>query len=293
MSGNPTNIPHRAFTLIEVLFVLFIAVLLTAIGVPQLSKFMKTSRVQSTAKTVLSALTQARLDALRYKSTVGVFFGDDPAPHKAAGIWLSPLKDVLPKYGNIEIWTVDNYTVVSSGMFDYSDRGQNWKEDMFNASCTQPFDPLNPPDFKPANKAIPFYKTTNPLSPEPLTFVDGVRIISGTYVDGAGIRNFKWDQYGVNSLQYPAGKSAKCEIKRHNVVYTRNGSSPDNESNYSYRFILVYDVSTGDHVVIQCAEWKSLSRPKILVNSQGNYSLTHINGQKLLKLSDMNKMVGP
>ncbi|HYF49294.1 MAG TPA: prepilin-type N-terminal cleavage/methylation domain-containing protein, partial [Planctomycetota bacterium] len=91
-----------AFTLVELLVVMAIIAIIATLGASRLNKFTSSSRVKQTAELVITTLFKARAEALRHRQPVGVFFGDDPARYKA--IWNSPLKDVLPKKGTIEIW---------------------------------------------------------------------------------------------------------------------------------------------------------------------------------------------
>ena len=96
-----THLYAGAFTIIELLLVLFVITLMMLVAVPNFSKFVKTSKVQQAAMIVDTALFQARSQAQNNRIAVSVFFGADVSP---LGLQMSPT--VMPPPGSIEIWGV-------------------------------------------------------------------------------------------------------------------------------------------------------------------------------------------
>jgi hypothetical protein len=76
------------------------------------------------------------------------------------------------------------------------------------------------------------------------------------------------------------------EIKRHNNVYTRNGSVPTFSNAYCYRWVMCYDKASGDALVIEVGDWKNNSRPRILP-----YKVKSIAGVKLTDAHDMDALL--
>jgi len=239
---------RRGFTLVELILVVVILAILATLGVPSLARFMKSSRVDQGAKTVVAALYEARAQAQRYHLTVGVFYGDDPSRHGAN--WVPPLSSTLPGMNRIEIWSVN---LVGSAAFNsvYSERGYVWREDMFTSSMSTPKNPAGPS--MAWVSWFPYYDKNRLLSEGAFTIADGVRVLSGDFNSTTG--NFEHGAF----VKSPVG-----EIKRHNNVYTRNGSVPTYGNMYCYRYVLVYDIASGDHLVIEVGDWKASCRPRIL-----------------------------
>jgi prepilin-type N-terminal cleavage/methylation domain-containing protein len=260
------------FTMMELLIVLLIIALLTVVITPNFSKMMKGSRVQQAAQSVVSSLYRARALAQKYRSTVGVFYGDDPSAHPAAR-WVPPLSTTLPKYGQIEIWSV---RTAESWNWVYTDRGYGWSEDGVTATLATPYDPVantgNGADW------FPYYARDQLLTPQPISFPDGVRIMAGR-IDTGG--QTKLDFVFWSYLNDPVG-----EIKRHNSVYTKNGSCPTYDQYHCYLTLLIWDVTTGEHVIVEVGEHKSSSRPRIL-----DKKLTHINGAPLTDYKAISSLV--
>ncbi|HYF50884.1 MAG TPA: prepilin-type N-terminal cleavage/methylation domain-containing protein, partial [Planctomycetota bacterium] len=231
----------RGFTLIELILVVVILVILATIAAPSLSRFMKSSRVDQTAKSVVAALYEARALAQRYRTTVAVFYGDDPARHGAN--WVPPLSSTLPSKNRMEIWSVKT---VGSNAFHpvYSDRSYYWSEDMFTSSFSTPNNPAGPT--MAWQSWFPYYDKNRLLSESPYTIADGVRILSGDFDTQTGDFAFGGFWAGNNV----------GEIKRHNSVYTRGGQIPTYSNMYCYRWVLVYDTASGDHLVIEVGDWK-------------------------------------
>jgi prepilin-type N-terminal cleavage/methylation domain-containing protein len=226
---------RNGFTLIELLLVMFIMVLLTLITIPIFYQFVKTSKVQQTASIVSTTLFRARMEAQRTRKMIGVFFGDEIAFCKT-----QPTPGVLPPSGRIEIWTVmDNY---ANG--DFGDSAGS------GAECS------------PYNNQGNWYPYRYPdrcLTPEPITYPTGVRILAGLF-DHNGGYHFGWQN---NWGQYQANGDG--EIKRHTVTFSRTGAMPGwyNGLN-SWWDIIVFDEQTGEHVVISVGEWLMSSKPRIL-----------------------------
>jgi type II secretory pathway pseudopilin PulG len=247
------------FSLVELILVIFIMVLLTLITVPMLSVFNKTSKVQQACNALTTAFWHARMEAIRTRSLVAVYFGDDQTlcnPQPTAG--------VLPQKGRVEIWTVK------------TDGGS----DQISA------------DESPLNNQGPWYPYKNPdrnLTPEPITLPDNIRVLAGLFTRTVSGTKFKYN-FGWNASFNPVPDG---EIKRHNIVYSRKGGMPGwFDGLNSYFTVLVFDQSSGEHALIWCGEWRSCNRPRILP-----YSLTGVYGaatgtfHTLNSISDLPKWI--
>ena len=142
--------------MIELLMVLFVMSLLFAVGVPQLSKFAKTSKVQQAASAVDAAMFQARSQAQNLRVAVAVYFGADMSPQN---LQMNPTP--LPPPGSIEVWGV----LSSGGGFGG-----------YNA-----INPLNSPGGTPNDYWFPYNQTTSLLMHVPINLPDGVKIVSGYF----------------------------------------------------------------------------------------------------------------
>jgi type II secretory pathway pseudopilin PulG len=235
-----------AFTLVELVLVLFIAMLLSIMAVPSFSMFAKTSKFDQALKEVFSALKQARVTAINERRVTAVMYGDD-----FSGINPKPLPGVLPEKGRIEIWTV-----LDCGVF-----GKPYMPDLTTATIW--VSPWYPYRFKDV-----------PITPEPLTIPDGVRIVTGSYdttkndfnYGAAGWTCYKKDQIG--------------EILRHQSIFDQTGCKPLHAGYGGFECVLVFEVSTGKHAVIQMAgSWyNGYFRPKIIstsIKSIGGVPLTN------------------
>ena len=256
--------------MVELVIVIVIIVILATVAAPSLSRFMKSSRVDQTAKAVVAALYESRALAQRYHSTVAVFYGDDPARHGAN--WMPPLSSTLPSQNKMEIWSVN---LIGSKAFNstYSERGYVWNEDMFTSSMSTPNNPAGPS--MAWQSWFPYYDKDRLLSEGAYTISDGVRVLSGDFNSKTG--NFAHGEF----VKSPIG-----EIKRHNNVYTRNGATPTYGNMYCYRFVLVYDTASGDHAVIEVGDWKSSCRPRILPQK-----VKFIAGVQVKDYRDIDKML--
>jgi type II secretory pathway pseudopilin PulG len=233
------------FTLIELLIVITVMILLTTVGVPAFSRMLRTSRVQQAAQAVLTALWHARSEAMRYRQVVAVFYGDKQENIPAA-CWASPLTDVLPPPGQINVWTVKQAADDTMGL---SLTGQiAVKPYMSEAALVA--------DGK-THAWYPFRFGERLLNTQPFTFPEGVRIVSGIYGGSKDLyfRDYKKDPVG--------------EIKRHNSVYTRRGGAVHNNNFqdgaiYACNYVIVADETTGSHRIIQTGAWNSGTRPRLL-----------------------------
>ncbi len=224
------------FTLVELILVIFIMCLLTFMMVPMLSQFVKGTKVQQTVSIVTAVLYKARMEATRTRHMVGVFFGDDVTQCK-----IKPTPGVIPQKGHIEIWTVlDNHA------------NGDWGADAGGSTGVQ----------EPYNNQGPWYPYRYPdqnLTPEPITFPDGVRILAGQFWHNSGpiAYTFGW------SNQY--NPVADGEIKRHTVTYSGHGTMPGWYDGLStWWSLLVFDEKTGEHQVISVGQWLMTCKPRVL-----------------------------
>lgn len=246
---------QRGFTLAELMVVLLILLLLMGLGAPMLSKLLKTSRVMQAANTCMTMMYRARAEAMRYRLPVAVYFGDDQTKYPT-----QPTPGILPPYGQIEIWTVKLAPPTATGSYWYTDSGSHLINDGFNTRNYQPWNSAG-------NGAITFDTPDRPLTPNPVTFEDGTRILCGHYSNTGVNRTFYFSTYQ---------NSARGELKRHAITLTGSGTSASYSDSYSYRYILVFDVTTGEHVIIEAAEYKAATRPRIMMGSSGPQYLSHV-----------------
>jgi prepilin-type N-terminal cleavage/methylation domain-containing protein len=214
----------KAFSLIELLVTLSIGLLLMTMAVPAFSKLARKSRVQQAAETVVSAVnmaTQLSVQLNRPEAVV-VYFGDDRSKMAT-----QPTPGVLPKYGNIEIWTAKAY---GSGPPQIN---PGWN---------------NPP-------WVPFHTPLEPLTTQSFTFPDGIRIITGwvSQVDSAFV---PWAhtpvyKYTLNFSDFNK-TDPRGEIKRHYIGLVNGaGYVQGNSQEYSYSDVLIFDVLTGEHLLVR------------------------------------------
>ena len=239
----------RGFTVIELILVLAIMLLLTSMAVASMSRLLRTSRIDQATQTVLSVLMRARASAQRERATVSVFFGDDPVKLKP-----SPMAGVLPKNGEIEIWTVRD---VSNG---------SAVENM-----TVPYEPGNPYSASWGGTAgYPFWVKIAPLSTEPLTLPDGIRIFAGVYTTNYQNQPGYWDAQGLppqrafgfeNLSRGPIG-----QIKTHQIVYDKSGRIAGFMNNNSFAYLLVLDTTTGEHRIVHTGDYTYGSTRPYVVN---------------------------
>lgn len=237
---------NRAFTMVELILVMFIMSMLTVMAVPALSQFAKTSKVQQTVKAVTATLYRARMEAMRTRQMVGVFFGDDAAACKTA-----PTGGVLPSKGKIEIWTVlDSYW---NG--DFSDGGGC-------AGAAAPYNNLG--DW------YPYRYPDRCLTTEPITFPDGVRILAGQFINSPAAPQFVFG-WPTNYMA-----TADGEIKRHTITFGRQGAMAQYADGVnSWWELLIFDEATSEYAVISCGEWLCTSRPRVLkFNLDGIYGVS-------------------
>jgi len=239
----------RAFTIVELILVMLIMVLLAIMAAPNFSRMQKSTRVDEAAKVVISACNKARAEAQRYRTVVAVHFGDD-----TTGLATKPKPGILPPYGQIEI---------SSMNLGYND-GVGWLS------------------FRPFSVELGYWNSPNwyphvskfkVLTPEPLKFNPGVRIITGYFRRSGNDALFGFPKYKNNGgWEGPVG-----EIKRHCTAYDKRGGSCGYDQNNNYYYILVFDVVTGEHRVIQAGVTQAASRPRIMNDANGApIRLTHI-----------------
>jgi type IV fimbrial biogenesis protein FimT len=76
-SGEPVA-PARGFTIIEMMIAIAVLGVLTSVGVPSLSAFLKNSALRGTAYELMSSMTLARSEAVKRGSRVVVCRSADP-----------------------------------------------------------------------------------------------------------------------------------------------------------------------------------------------------------------------
>lgn len=240
-----TNRQGRAFTLVELILVIFIIALLTGMAYPLFSQLAKQSKVQQTVSAVETALFHARSEAQNLRSVVAVYYGDD-----LAGMGLEPSPNPVPKKGQIEVWAVQATT--GFGFGGYGD-----------------VRPVISPSVSGADQWYPFRFPTMMITKQPITFPDGVRIMAGSFsrsLSGGVYRCiFDFPKYRKDQIG---------EIKRHHTVFSQRGGLVQQVTGsgcYAYDFILIYEEATGQHVVMEAGRSHSATRPRVLP-----YVLTHI-----------------
>ena len=233
---NGTPATRAGFTLIELLLVVFIMVLLTMMTMPLFYQFVKTSRVQQTANIVATTISRARMEAMRTRKMIGIFFGDNPAYCA-----ITPTPGILPPSGRIEIWTV-------------KDNSWNDQNDEEGINSGAPFN----------NQGVwyPYKDPDRCLTPEPITYPEGVRILCGQFWHGAG----PWYGFGWQRDWHPQYKPVPDgELKRHILALGRNGMMPGwFDGMNSWWSVLVFDTQTGEHLLISAGDWMTSSKPRIL-----------------------------
>ena len=234
---------RRGFTFVELLLVTVIVTMLATMATPAFSAFQKSTRVSQTAKTVLSALNQARTEAQRYRTIVAAYFGDD-----TSGLSVKPRPGILPPYGQIEVASVNEA---------YND-GVGWLS-------FRPFSPEYGYWYTP--NWYPCISKKKTLSAEFATFPSGVRVIACDFKRVNGMNILAFPKYKKTGSWEPAAG----EIKRHCCAYDKRGAAAGETSQCNYQYLLVYDVTNGEHVIIQIGVFQSNSRPRILP-----FQLTHI-----------------
>lgn len=253
------NLRGNGFTLVEVIVVLFIILLLAVVATPAFSQFLKTSRVRQAAEVVYTSMFSARAEAQRCRGYVSIFFGDDLSVLKT-----QPLPNILPPRGEMEVWRVkgqpgdliaDSYSPWASGY------PKGW-----------------PPGYW-----YPFNVKQQLLTPNPISLPEGVRVIAGKY-------SRYWDSVKleeVSRFYFPAyQKSPMGELKRHSVTFTRAGRTAGFGFQYNYPYVLVFDMATGEHLIITSGSWYSNARPRILP-----YSLTHIGIDQIKSHTEIESLI--
>lgn len=235
MKGMRMSGPQRqpGFTLVELILVIFIMLLLTIMTVPLFSQFVKTSRVQQTANIVMTTITRARMEATRSRKMTAIFFGDD-----VTQCLVTPTPGILPPRGRIEIWNVKE--------------GGNDEEGV--SASSSPFN--NQGDW------YPYKDQDRNVSAEPITYPDGVRILAGQFAHGGG----PWYGFGWQKDWHPQYNPVPDgELKRHIIAFSRNGHMPGwYDGLNSWWNVLVFDTTTGEHVIISVGDWMTTAKPRVL-----------------------------
>lgn len=239
-----TRAAGRGFTLVEMVLVLFIIVLLATLATPTFSMFLKSTRVQETARTVLSTCNKARAEAQRYRTIVAVLIGDD-----TGGLKTKPFAGDLPPRGQMEIWAIK---------LAYNDAVSQLS---FTPYCVET--PISTP------KWYSYRAKEKLLSPEPIKFNADVRVLTGWFKHDSttDLNYFYFPLYkNTGAWQAQAG-----EFKRHCTAYDKRGGACAYDQRNNMKYILVFDPTTGESLVIQAGVWQGSARPRILP-----FQLTHI-----------------
>jgi hypothetical protein len=138
-----------------------------------------------------------------------------------------PIGGVLPRTGDVEIWTV--------------------LEGLAQGTPYQP-DVTWPQDW------YPFRFPDVPITPKPIKIPDGVRIVTGFWDDSVGKKNWTFN----------FRKTTQGELVRHMTVFNTDGSQPAWHCN-SASHVLVFDPVTGEHAVILTgAAWSGYQSPRVI-----------------------------
>ncbi|HYF50698.1 MAG TPA: hypothetical protein VEJ63_14895 [Planctomycetota bacterium] len=230
--GNSSRQLH-AFTAVELLFVVAIMALLAVMAVPSFARLNKASKVDQTIRSVLSTLRQARYSAVNLRRCTAIMYGDD-----FSGINPKPLGGVLPKQNEMQIWTV--------------------LESVHNT----PYQP----DVTWPTAWYPFRFQDIAITPKPISFPDGIRIVTGFYDGNKGDFTFWFRKTNVG------------EISRHQTIIAGDGTLPAWHCNASSH-VLIWDVTTGEHAVILTgAAWNAYQRPRVVsraIAKFGGVPLSH------------------
>jgi prepilin-type N-terminal cleavage/methylation domain-containing protein len=251
MSSYPPTLRRRTqgFTLIEMLIVMFIMALVFGVGVVSFAKLAKTSRIQQAVEAVMTALWHTRAEAQTQRTVVCLFYGDD-----TSGLKTKPLPGVLPKWGEMEIWSVG-----TTG-------AQRPENVMASAS---------PPSW------YPYHYKKKCLTTQPLTLPADIRVHAGRYTRTNAMRSFSFPD-----MQNTGTYAGIGELRRHNTPFWRTGNGMwawDNPD------VIVWEPSSGEHVVIHACEtygWSRNSRPRIETRA-----LTHFNNVLLKSYRDLDGLL--
>ena len=227
MTGMRQTLKPGGFTFIELLIVLMILGLMATVTLPSFNKLAKSTRVREATDAVLAALQRASVEqqVIRAGSygqannnaaiatAIVVFFGEDPA----APLAVKPKPGTLPPYGQIEVWTA-GYD--QSTCFTTNSVGAEFN--VYWSGVKQ-----------------------RPLTLQPITFSDGIRIVTGLY-------------YAPNkpTLTFPVifsfgccytgdSNPSKFEIFRHEIALGGN-NIPGGSANA----VLIFDKYTGQNQVV-------------------------------------------
>lgn len=263
----------RGFTVLELLLVLLIILLLSAVAVPNLSRLLRTTKVSEAARIVCSAVWTASGEAQRSRHAVALVFGDDwsvvnPAPalyqrttvvQGGYGIY-SPCP--LPARGLIESWeaAVGRAFMFNATSLPYAPDYNNNMQNELKAQLWYPFHYL---DSKLSDLG---------------TLPEDIRVIAGNYVKNAG-EPFARFQFG-NYQKSPSG-----EFKRHCVIFHNTGAQNSNGSAlvrdwYCYEYLLIFDAASGENCVVWLGNYCSRSRPQVMgpvcaINDGAKFSNAH------------------
>jgi prepilin-type N-terminal cleavage/methylation domain-containing protein len=230
----------KAFSLIELLMVMAVGLMVMVMAVPAFTKLARKSKVQQAAETLITAFNMANTASMQLNrpEAVVVYFGDDfsTVKNKPQGYIDAQHPGILPKYGNIEIWTASQWRGPFGGGPQY-----------------------------------PFAYPLEPVTSDSFTFPDGIRIIAGHVKCGDGYDMYYKLYLGgrcifefTNLDRTPTPSGRLSEIKRHCIAtLSGSGSVQQNSLDYSYSDVLVFDVMTGEHVVISAtgaADYESTYR---------------------------------
>jgi len=260
-NGQPGRRNARGFTFVELVLVLFIILLLSAMAVPMFSGLLKNSRVKQAANAAFTAVWRARAEAQRNRCTVAVYYGEDPdiTGTNGADGKIPTRPNILPKYGQIETWKV------GCDLGDYVGEAGGPTCSLYG------WCPGGWCGFTDKDRILS----------SPLSFPEGARILAGYYSHPAGTIN-QWDFY-----EYQKADPMKVgEVKRHHNAFSESGRTIGYGTGNNWQYFIAFDSQTGEHQICITGLWTSNSRPLFL-----DQKLTQVGGNVLNRDSDILKYI--
>ncbi len=226
---SPSADKPRGFSFVELMVVLFVIALMTTVVAPAFSSLIKGTKLKQATEAVMGAVYRARHEAQIRRTqtafaggaiptTPVIFFGEDTTQPLA----VQPSTGILPPYGQIEIWTA-SYSNTAWGS---------------SANPTHCFD-----------------TKWHCLSPQPITFLDPIRILVGSYHDmNPKLHNDILFSFG--DTYTTDGNPSKGEVSRHQLPFFRGRKATVFDLNKNANLwdipnsVLLLDNYTGENEVV-------------------------------------------